>query len=97
MLLKIGRKHVVLGGTIVAIFSLSLLGSGFFFIETIPTLANYLILFGLGIFMANFGLTLGPVTWLYIAEVLEPIFIPITTFINWVSASIITTMFPILK
>ena len=31
--------------------------------------SNGLVIAGLVIYMANFGLTLGPVVWLYIAEI----------------------------
>jgi hypothetical protein len=56
-----------------------------------------MVISGLMIFMANFGLSLGPVVWLYIPEVLEPSLIPVSTACNWGSATLITILFPILE
>lgn len=56
-----------------------------------------MIIGGLVIYMANFGLSLGPIVWLYIPEILEPQLIPFSTGANWASASLITILFPILK
>ena len=56
-----------------------------------------MILIGLVVFMADFGLSLGPVVWLYIPEILEPDLIPFSTGANWGAATLITILFPILK
>ena len=47
--------------------------------------------------MANFGLSLGPIVWLYIPEIVQPNFIPFTTAINWTGASLTVILFPIIK
>lgn len=65
--------------------------------ETIDTAATVLIVTGLVSYMANFGLTIGPVSWLYIPEVVQPFFIPYATLANWIGASITMILFPILK
>lgn len=56
-----------------------------------------MIIGGLIVFMADFGLSLGPVVWLYIPEILEPNLIAFSTLANWTTASLITILFPILK
>jgi hypothetical protein len=59
-------------------------------------LGEALILTGLFIYTAMFGVSLGPVVWLYIPEVVEAKFIPFTTATNWICASIVIILFPIL-
>jgi len=46
-------------------------------------------------FMGVFGLTLGPVVWLYIAESVQPRNIPYTTATNWITAALVIFLFPI--
>jgi hypothetical protein len=55
-----------------------------------------LILFGLVVFMANFGISLGPIVWLYIPEIVQPNIIPFSTGANWGAASLIMLLFPII-
>jgi hypothetical protein len=73
-----------------------MIGVGFL-LEDQSTPQNVLVLIGLIIFMANFGLSLGPIVWLYIPEILEPSRISISTMANWASASFISILFPIIK
>ena len=47
--------------------------------------------------MANFGLSLGPVVWLYIPEVVQPNIVPFSTGINWGGAALVMLLFPIIK
>lgn len=78
LLTRLGRKQILQGGTFIAVISLLLMGVGFFVrggsdhpVEgTATTIGNIMIIGGLIIFMADFGLSLGPVVWLYIPEVL---------------------------
>ena len=46
--------------------------------------------------MAVFGLSLGPVVWLYIPEIVQPRIVPFSTATNWIIASIVIILFPIL-
>jgi hypothetical protein len=52
-----------------------------------------------GLFICTFvyGSFLGPITWAYIPEIVEPKMIPFTTSVSWVVASIVVTLFPILS
>ncbi len=54
------------------------------------------MLMGLFFFMAVFGITLGAVLWLYVPEVVEPKVVPFATALNWIAASIVIILFPIL-
>ena len=58
---------------------------------------NNLIISGLVIYMTAFGLSLGPVVWLYIPEIVEPAIVAFSTGSNWLSASIVIILFPILS
>ena len=57
----------------------------------------YLIISGMFIFMAIFGLTLGPVVWLYIPEIVEPNIIPFSTMTNLIGATFCIMVFPFLN
>jgi SP family arabinose:H+ symporter-like MFS transporter len=99
-LTKLGRKTILQFGTLVGIISLVMIGIGFIVQGSganTNTFASVLIISGLIIFMADFGLSLGPVVWLYIPEILEPNYIAFSTLANWTTASLITILFPILK
>lgn len=65
LLTRLGRKQILQAGTGVAALSLVMIGVGFF-LDQQGTLSKLLIIVGLVIFMANFGLSLGPIVWLYI-------------------------------
>ena len=54
-----------------AILSLILICFGFL-VDSLTEITQGLIIAGLVIFMANFGLSLGPIVWLYIPEIVEP-------------------------
>ncbi len=67
LLASVGRKKILLIGTMVGAISNGIIGIGFFIHDSNADVGNVFILFGLVVFMANFGLSLGPVVWLYIA------------------------------
>ena len=45
----------------------------------------------------TFGFSTGPVVWIYVSETVQQNFIPISTMINWMTVSVVTTFFPILN
>lgn len=53
------------------------------------------MLTGLFLYMAMFSISLGPVVWLYIPEVVQPKIIPFTTAMNWTSAALVIFLFPV--
>jgi hypothetical protein len=65
-LTKVGRKTLFLYGCIGSTLSLLLITFGFWFKSEYHSLGLTSIIVGLIIFMANFGLTLGPVMWVYL-------------------------------
>ena len=46
--------------------------------------------------MPGFGISLGPIVFLYIAEIVEPQFISIPTTVNFFTSGLISILFPIL-
>lgn len=49
------------------------------------------------IYISAFVTTLGPITWLYISEIVQPPTVPYTTMVNWIFSCLIITLFPMLK
>lgn len=47
--------------------------------------------------MCTFVTTLGPLTWLYIPEIIQPPSVPHATMVNWGVACLVITLFPIFK
>lgn len=47
-------------------------------------------------FMGIYGVSYGPMVWLYIPEIVQPKIIPYTTATNWIGASIVIILFPII-
>ncbi len=72
LLAKLGRRIILQAGTFVSALSILAVGIGFMIKSSNEPLSNAFVIIGLVIFMANFGLSLGPVVWLYIAEIVEP-------------------------
>ena len=94
LLSKFGRKPILQIGVLSAIVALILVTIGFFLATDS---GNIVVIVGLSIWMVSVGLAIFPISWLYIAEIVEPTFITIPTMINWFSAVIITILFPILE
>ena len=69
LLSRKGRVIILNIGTLVAALSLTLISLGFIFKSGIPDLGTTFIMLGLFVYMLNFGVSLGPVVWLYIAEI----------------------------
>jgi hypothetical protein len=69
LLTRLGRKTILQAGTIGGVASLLFISVGFFLQSSLETFANILIIIGLVVFLANFGLSLGPIVWLYIPEI----------------------------
>jgi hypothetical protein len=61
------------------------------------TSGSVFVLLGLFLYMAVFGVSLGPVVWLYIPEIVQPKVIPFSTASNWISCSLVIILFPILS
>jgi MFS family permease len=97
LLSKFGRKTILQYGTFGAGLTTFIIGIGFLIQYAYPNASVFLILNGLFLFMANFGLSIGPIVWIYIAEIVKPEILPYTTMMNWGSSAMILLLFPIIK
>lgn len=66
LLTKIGRKQMFQYGCIGAALTCLIVAFGFYIKAEYQGLGLALIIIGLILFMADFGLTLGPVVWVYL-------------------------------
>lgn len=97
LLAHFGRKQLLQLGVVIAGIACAMCAIGFFLQEEDYSTSEKLIIVGLFIFMGNFGLSLGPVVWLYVPEIVESEMVPFTTAANWISASLIVILFPIVS
>lgn len=96
LLTKFGRRTILIYGSLFEGISCALVMIGFFVKESSLETGQALILAGLFMFMAVFGLSLGPVVWLYIPEIVQPKIVPYSTAFNWICASLVILLFPII-
>ncbi len=59
--------------------------------------ASGLIMIGMIIFMGNYGVTIGGVSFVLISEIVEPRYISWTLVFIWLSAFIVMFLFPIIN
>jgi MFS family permease len=93
LLTRFGRRTILLYGALFEGIACGFVMIGFFIKDTSG--GQSLILLGLFLFTAVFGLSLGPVVWLYIPEIVQPKIVPYSTASNWISASLVIILFPI--
>jgi len=84
-----GRKTILLVGEIICASTLTLLG-----IFSVLKIDVPIIIFTF-LYEIAFGFSLGPITWLYVAEILPEKGVSIATLFNWVCVSIIFLLFPV--
>lgn len=97
LLTTVGRKALLQIGAGMSCIGCGMIAIGFFITKSYPGISIVLIVFGLVLFMANFGFTLGPVVWVYLAEIVQPSVLPYATMVNWASAALIMLLFPVIK
>lgn len=51
---------------------------------------------GLVAYQTLFGVTLGPVVWLYIPEIVQPNYIGASVMFNWAGATFVIGFFPVI-
>jgi MFS family permease len=97
ILSKFGRKTVVQAGTLAEVLANLMVVLGLYLSTDLSTAGQgALVLVGLFLCKLFFGTCIGPITWQYMPEVIETTLIPYTTTMNWVTGSIVITLFPIL-
>lgn len=96
LLSRLGRRTILLFGTLFEGIACILISVGFFIKDNNSSASEIMILIGLFFYMAVFGLSLGPVVWLYIPEIVQPRIVAYSTTSNWISASLVIILFPII-
>ena len=91
---KYGRRDFLLYGTFVEILANGLVAVGFLFKDEYQ-FGNIFIICGVFLFMADYGISIGAVSWLYLSEIVQPKFMPVPIAMNWIGASIVVVLFPI--
>lgn len=84
-------------GCIGAAIACFVIAFGFSIKSQNSTVGLTFIILGLILFMANFGLTLGPVVWVYLPEIVQSDVMPYATGMNWGTAALIMLLFPVIK
>ena len=87
-----GRRPLLLFGNITLGIVDILLGIIFIFYSW--SASGYIILVLLLIYIIVFGVSLGPVTWLYVPQIIPAKIVPLATIMNWLGASIATIFTP---
>lgn len=95
LLHNVGRRNVLIYGSLIGGIGNIIIMVGYF-IKDSSTFGQPLLLFGLFVVTVNFGLTLGPIVWIYVPEIVEPTVIPYSTTASWLSGSFVVILFPIL-
>jgi hypothetical protein len=94
LLHRVGRRTILLYGSVIAGVANLVVMVGYFTRDS--AVGQAFLLAGLFVFVIDFGLTIGPVTWIYIPEIVEPAVIPYSTTVNWLAGSVVIILFPIL-
>ncbi|WP_436419596.1 sugar porter family MFS transporter [Petrimonas sp.] len=93
---KLGRRSLMLFGTIGLTFIYLLLGAGYFF-----QLKGIVMLLLVVLAIATYAMTLAPVTWVVIAEIfptkIRGLAMAVSTFALWAACFVLTYTFPLLN
>lgn len=84
---KLGRKSILLLGEMACFFSMLIIAILQTFSQSNGV--NYASIVFIFIFMFSFGISLGPIVWIYNAEILPEKGVALATIVNWISAFII--------
>ena len=98
----IGRKTLLIFGAAVNYIALITIAVCSFFFEresenNKDLLFSYLIIFMIYLYCFGYGVSFGPIIWLYNAEILPEKGVSIATLCNWTAIIFISFMFPICK
>lgn len=96
---RYGRKDIVQYGLAAMAAALAVISLSFFVqsFGSEPSVAwNVIIITGLFICRGLFSLSIGPIAWLYLPEIVEARITGIATMLNWLAAACVTFVYPIL-
>ena len=95
MFSRVGRRRMMQICTMIALISQLVTSIGFIVRDHNENAASFMILFGFFFLALAYYIAIGPLAILYMAEIVSPEFVPIPTFVGWVSAGIISVLFPV--
>ena len=75
----------------------SMIGIAFLIGNTFPTLAQVLSLSGIAFYFYIFGMTYGPILWIWLAEALQPRQMGYAILANWLGSAITAALYPVAK
>lgn len=90
-----GKRTVILAGNFGLGICNIILGVLFLFIN--QSIAFWMLFFVLVLFMVIHNLTLGPVIWMYVPEIIPSRMVPFATTLYWLGCSITLIVLPIIK
>lgn len=94
MFSRVGRRRMMQVCTTIAMISQFVTSMGFIVRVENENAANYMILFGFFFLAFAYYMSIGPLAVMYMAEIVSPEFVPIPTFVGWVSAGVISVLLP---
>jgi len=86
---KVGRKTLLIVGNTLCMVCLII----FPFSDTILPILSKIAIFG---YAVGYGISLGPIVWMYIPEILPDVGVGVAVLANWVFAVIVIQTFPLL-
>ena len=94
---KYGRKTLTLLGTYGIAVSLYFISVGYFIADKYETLSQIGVFVCLIFFLFMYGMTYGPLMWMWVAEACQPSQVGKAVMANWVGAALVMILFPIVK
>lgn len=92
-----GRKEIIQKGTAaLATISISFFVCFLWKAHSNAFAPSLIIILGFIFFRMIFSATLGPVPWIYLPEIVEPDIVGISTMLNWLTAALISFIFPLI-
>jgi hypothetical protein len=96
ILTYLGRKTGGQIGTLIEVIANILAGIAVYIASEARTTEITLLIVGLFVNRMTYGALIGPITWQYMPEIVEPKMSPFTTALNWFTGSLVVLLFPIL-
>lgn len=87
---------ILQAGTLASVITNIFITGGFFLVNINKDAGTVFILLGLIFYILNFGMTLGPIVFVIIPEIVNSKFLPYAVMMNWAGAAISLLFFPII-
>ena len=96
---KFKRRILLRAGSLILCASLLGLSIGFWneHQESTSKIIVYLILISYFAFLFTFVITMGPLMWILLPEIVQPSFVSVCILIHWFMSFVITALFPMVR